>query len=176
MICLNIRPTWLALFVILVTSIRASTPSWPQFRGPNCSGIGVQANPPVLVSPTNGILWSIDVPWSPSSPSIWGERLFLATFDQGELQTRCYDLRDGKLLWTCGVKPEKLEAYHTTDNSPAAPTPATDGKRVVSYFGSFGLICFDLKGRELWRHPLSVAMSGGGFGTGTSPIIAGGLV
>jgi outer membrane protein assembly factor BamB len=102
--------------------------------------------------------------------------LFLATFDQGELQTRCYDLRDGKLLWTCGVKPEKLEAYHTTDNSPAAPTPATDGKRVVSYFGSFGLICFDLKGRELWRHPLSVAMSGGGFGTGTSPIIAGGLV
>src|SRR5258708_38001895 len=55
---------------------------------------------------------------------------------------------------------------------PAASTPATDGRRVVSYFGSFGLICHDFEGKELWRHPLHLAMSGGGFGTGTSPIIA----
>jgi outer membrane protein assembly factor BamB len=47
---------------------------------------------------------------------------------------------------------------------------------VVSYFGSFGLICYDFQGKELWRHPLPLAMSGGGFGTGTSPVIIGNLV
>jgi outer membrane protein assembly factor BamB len=47
---------------------------------------------------------------------------------------------------------------------------------VVSYFGSFGLICYDRKGTELWRHPLPVALSGGGYGTTASPLIAGNLV
>ena len=55
-------------------------------------------------------------------------------------------------------------------------TCATDGKVVVSYFGSFGLICHDLDGQELWRRTLPVALSGGAFGTGTSPIIAGSAV
>jgi outer membrane protein assembly factor BamB len=167
---------WLPCFLGVLTSAVASAASWPQFRGPDCSGVAVEATPPVVVSPTNRVLWSIDVPWSPSSPCIWGERLFLTTFDEGQLQTRCYNLRDGKLVWSSGIRPEKLEAFHTTENSPAAPTPATDGTRIVSYFGSFGLVCYDLKGKELWRRPLAVAISGGGFGTGTSPVIVGGLV
>jgi outer membrane protein assembly factor BamB len=47
---------------------------------------------------------------------------------------------------------------------------------VVSYFGSFGLVCYDHKGKELWRHPLPMALSLGGYGTATSPLIAGSLV
>ena len=35
--------------------------------------------------------------------------------------------------------------------SPAASTCATDGERVVSYFGSYGLSCFDLDGNRLLR-------------------------
>src|SRR6185295_8455421 len=66
--------------------------------------------------------------------------------------------------------------FHATEGSPAASTPATDGKRVVSYFGSCGLVCYDLKGKELWQHPLPVAQTAGGIGTGCSPLIAGGLV
>jgi outer membrane protein assembly factor BamB len=46
----------------------------------------------------------------------------------------------------------------------------------VSYFGSFGLVCYDLHGKELWRHPLSLALSLGGYGTGTSPLLAGNRV
>jgi len=154
----------------------ASTAIWPQFRGPNGSGVSTSAHPPVKIGPTNAVLWSVEVPWSPSSPCIWGERIFLTTFDRGELQTRCYNTEDGSVLWQKGVKPEKLEAYHKTENSPAAPTPATDGQHVVSYFGSFGLVCYGMLGAEIWRHPLPVALSGGGFGTGTSPIIAGKLI
>lgn len=102
--------------------------------------------------------------------------MFVTTYANYELQTRCYSAADGKLLWSKGVKPSRLEPYHITENSPAGPTPACDGKRVVSYFGSFGVVCYDFNGKELWRHPLEVALSGGGYGTGTSPIFAAGLV
>ena len=160
----------------LIPGAEVSVPSWPQFRGPNGSGVATHATPPVKIGPTNGVRWCIEVPWSPSSPCIWGERIFLTTFSEGQLQTRCYDRRTGTLLWSSGLKPERLEAFNPTENSPAAPTPATDGRHVVSYFGSFGLICHDADARELWRHRLPVALSGCGFGSGTSPIIEGQLV
>lgn len=116
------------------------------------------------------------MPWSPSSPCVWGDQIFLTTFHDGQLETRSHDRADGHLLWAKGIKPEKIETFHGTDGSPAASTPATDGRHVISYFGSFGLICHDVKGAELWRHPLPLAISGGSYGSGTSPIIAGGLV
>jgi outer membrane protein assembly factor BamB len=156
--------------------IHAAPSSWPAFRGPNSSGVSTDAKPPVKIGPTNLVVWKIQVPWSPSSPCIWDDRLFLTTFADGELQTRCYQRSDGKLAWTRGLKPEKLEMYHGTESSPAASTPATDGERVVTYFGSFGLLCYDLNGKELWRHPLPMALSLGGYGTATSPLISGNLV
>lgn len=157
----------------LVNPAAAEAPAWPQFRGPNSSGVAPDATPPVRISPSDGVLWKVAVPWSPSSPSVYGDRLFLATYHEGELQTRAYSCVDGRLLWTHGVQPERLEVFHRSDGSPAAATPANDDRRIVSYFGSFGLICYDLDGKELWRHPLPVALSGGGFGSGTSPVIAG---
>ena len=153
-----------------------STTGWPQFRGANGAGVAVDAHPPEKIGPRENVRWSVEVPFSPSSPCVWGERIFLTTFHDGELQTRCYGRGDGRLLWSRGIKPDGVEVFHRSDGSPAASTPATDGRRLVSYFGSFGLICHDLEGRELWRHPLSLALSGGQYGTGTSPVIFGNRV
>jgi len=165
------------LFAVAAASVaRGATPSWPAFRGPNSSGVSTEAKPPVKIGPTNSVLWKIPIPWSPSSPCLWGDQIFLTAFADGELQTRCYQRTDGKLAWSRGLKPDKLETYHRTESSPATSSPATDGERVVSYFGSFGLICYDRKGNELWRHELPVALSLGGYGTATSPLIAGNLV
>ena len=155
---------------------QAATPAWPGFRGPNSSGVPMDATPPLRIGPTNSVLWKVVVPWSPSSPCICGNQLFLTTFADNELQTRCYQCTDGKLAWSQGVKAQKLETFHRTESSPATPSPATDGERLVSYFGSFGLVCYDLKGNELWRHPLPLALSLGGYGTASSPLISGGLV
>lgn len=163
---------WSAVLVLVFGGGAASGADWPQFRGPNCSGVATDANPPVNITPTNA-LWSIDVPWSPSSPCVSGGMIFLTTISEGQLQTRCYAAETGRPVWTQSIKPEKLELFHNTEGSPAAATPAADGKHVVSYFGSFGLVGYDFKGKELWRHPLPVAMSGGSFGSGTSPIIVG---
>jgi outer membrane protein assembly factor BamB len=161
---------------IPLSAAEAASDNWPQFRGSNASGLAAGAKPPVKFGPAENVAWSIDVPWSPSSPAIWGERIFLTTFRHGELETRCHGRDDGKLSWARGVKAGEVEEFHRSDGSPAASTPATDGQHVVSYFGSFGLICFDVEGKELWRYPLPVALSGGKYGSGTSPIIIGNTV
>ena len=150
---------------------------WPAFRGPNSGGLAATARPPLEISPTNGVLWIADVPWSPSSPCIAGGRVFLTTFADGKLETRAYATQNGKLLWSRVAPAETLEQYHPTYGSPAAATPVSDGQRVVSYFGSCGLFCYDAaEGRELWRHPLPVAKTHGNFGSGTSPVLAGNRV
>ena len=149
----------------------SSAAYWPQFRGPNASGYSSTAVPPTAIEPAHGELWSADIPWSPSSPCVWGDWIFLTTFSDGALETRAHDRSTGSLLWSRKIKAAAFEPYHITDGSPAASTPATDGHRVVSYFGSFGLVCYGTDGEELWRHPLPLALSGGSYGSGTSPVI-----
>jgi outer membrane protein assembly factor BamB len=149
---------------------------WPQFRGPNSSGVADNQKPPIQIGPGTNQLWKVEVPSGLSSPCVWGDRIFLTAFEDGKLQTRCYSRRDGKLLWNRVTPADQLEEFHSTEGSPAASTPATDGKRVVSYFGSCGLVCYDLDGKEHWRHTLPVAQTAGAFGSGGSPAIVNGLV
>jgi len=149
---------------------------WPQFRGPNGSGVSENARPPARFGPGTNQLWKVALPEGVSSPVIWGDRIFVTAFDAGKLEVRCHARRDGRQHWKQVVPTLKLEDYHATEGSPAASSCATDGRRVVSYFGSFGLICHNFEGKELWRHPLPVAETAGGFGTGASPTLAGGLV
>jgi outer membrane protein assembly factor BamB len=157
-------------------ALAAATPSWPGYRGPNSAGTAADAQPPIKIGPKENVAWSVEVPPSPSSPTVWGDRLFLTTFNAGALETRAYATADGKLLWSRGVTPEKFEEYHLTEGSPAAGTAVTDGHVVASYFGSFGVIVHDLDGRELWRHRLPVAETAGNFGSGSSPLIHEGRV
>jgi outer membrane protein assembly factor BamB len=71
------------------------------------------------------------------------------------------------------VPAERIEKVHSV-SSPAAPTPATDGERIYVYFGSCGLLCYDFAGNQQWTVPLPIPNMG--FGSGTSPIVAGELV
>ena len=52
----------------------------------------------------------------------------------------------------------------------------TDGERIVSYFGSCGLFCYDLYGKQLWKYDLPTAVTFADFGTGVSPVLADGVV
>lgn len=167
------------VFAIALTAAGAAggaEGSWPQFRGPNASGVSASAKPPADFGPGTNQLWKTSVPSGASSPCVWGDWIFLTAFDNGKLQTLCYQRRDGQLLWKRDAPSDTIEDYNTSEGSPAASTTATDGQRVVSYFGSCGLVCYDTKGKELWQCPLPVAHTAGGYGTGCSPVILGGLV
>src|SRR5262249_51558171 len=125
------RQTRIALTLAFVSVLRVGTTAenWPQFRGPNCSGVAHDAKPPQKIGPSNSVLWRIDVPWSPSSPCVWRDRIFLTTFADNQLETVCYSRPNGQLLWARSIRPDRLEAFHPTDGSPAASTPATDGRK-----------------------------------------------
>lgn len=167
---------WSLLLLVRPAGADAAPSNWPQFRGVNACGVSLDAHPPEKFGPDENVLWRVAVPWSPSSPCVWADRIFLTTFNDGKLEVRCHARTDGTLRWSTGITPESIEDHHHLDGSPAASTPATDGRHVVSYFGSFGLICHDIDGKELWRRPLPLALSGGRFGTGTSPVIVGDTV
>jgi outer membrane protein assembly factor BamB len=66
-----------------------------------------------------------------------------------------------------------LESFHKV-GSPASATPACDGERVYAFFGSFGLLCYQLDGTELWRYPMGPFQDE--FGSGSSPLLVDGKV
>ena len=61
----------------------------------------------------------------------------------------CLDRQTGNIRWFCGGVVAPTSKMHS-DNSPATPTPVTDGERIFAYFGTPGLLCADTRGRRLW--------------------------
>jgi outer membrane protein assembly factor BamB len=147
---------------------------WPQFRGPNSSGIGT-GKPPVEFGPGRNVLWKVAVGPGLSSPIVWNGRIFLTEFDSAnkQLATLCIDQRTGKVLWRRAVAPQTLEKVHEI-SSPAGSTPVTDGERVYVYFGSYGLIAYDRDGKTLWERRFPNPENP--YGAVASPIVAGDLV
>src|SRR5437899_4536658 len=138
------RATWIILLVIVVlsSSPRAAENGadvwWPQFRGPNSSGLG-GGKPPVHFGPGQNVLWKTAMESGQSSPIVWGERVFLTEFDQTSqnLATLCIDRRTDKILWRRAVATIEIVTVYELI-SPAASTPATDGQRVYVHFGYYG--------------------------------------
>ncbi len=147
---------------------------WPQFRGPNSSGLG-EGRPPVHFGPDQNVLWKTAVGAGLSSPIVWEDRVFLTEVDQPnkQLSTLCIDRRTGKILWRRTVAPEQIEKVHEL-SSPAGATPATDGESVYVYFGSYGLVSYDLNGNLKWERRLPLPENP--YGAVSSPIVAGELL
>ena len=162
-------PSTAALLLSLTSSAGAG--EWNRFRGPEGAGLApAGARLPDVLDPAKNLRWSAALPPGNSSPCLTETRAFVTGVQDGALATVCIDRADGKVLWTRTVKAAALERTHEI-NSPASPTPASDGKSVVAYFGSFGLVAYDLAGSELWQRELAVPKNT--FGTAASPVIVG---
>jgi outer membrane protein assembly factor BamB len=62
----------------------AAAGNWPQWRGPDGSGISNEKNLPSEWSPTRNIKWKTPIDGrSHSSPIVWGNRVFLTTAVEG---------------------------------------------------------------------------------------------
>ncbi len=143
---------------------------WPQFRGPNASGVSQDTNLPVEFGPDRNVVWKTAVPPGHSSPSVAGDRIFLTAFENEKLFTIAFDRPTGRILWRREApRPRKQELQ--PNNSPTSATPATDGENAYVFFADFGLIAYGPDGNELWRMPLGPFNNP--FGHGASPILAG---
>lgn len=165
--------TFLILLGVLAGGAAEPDIQWPQFRGPGGLAVNDSAPIPAQFGPTTNVVWKISTPAGHSSPCIWGHRIFFTSFDSGKLETLCVHRDTGQILWRHTTATEKIQETHRI-GSPASSTPATDGTNVIVYFGSFGLLAYDMDGGMKWERPLPAPMVE--FGTGTSPILAGELV
>lgn len=165
----------LLLLMLAGKALFADQPHWPRFRGPGGSGVAI-ASPPAKFGLEQNVRWKMPLPPGHSSPCISKDLLFLTGFTEGKLKAFCIHHDRGTLLWERTIPAPQIEEFHPLVGSPAASTPCTDGERVYFYFASFGAICFDFTGQELWQRPLPLPVSETGFGSGTSPIVLGDLL
>ena len=143
------------LFVCIINQSNAD--DWPRFRGPNGSGVSLgQAALPDTIGPQQNLAWKIEIPAGVSSPVIFDDRIFLTAVEgKSTLLVLALNAKDGSKLWQAKVPVHKVEK---TDKKPkgrlATPSCTTDGRFVVSSFGSSGLVCHTVNGEEVWRRQM----------------------
>ncbi len=93
-------------------------------------------------------IWKVPMASGQSSPVIFDNQIYLTALREEKLLTIALDRETGAIVLEREAPYEKLEEHHRR-SSPAVASVATDGRRVVSFFGSFGLLCYDTDGREL---------------------------
>jgi outer membrane protein assembly factor BamB len=155
----------------LITDGREAKVYWNQFRGPNGQGVMEAESIPIHFSPESNVLWKTAIPAGHSSPVIWNNKIFFTGYEprnEKELITFCVDRKNGKILWRKVVQAQTDIKFHPMNN-PASSTPAVGERNVYVYFGTYGLICYDHEGNEVWQRKIDTPKSK--YGTATSPIL-----
>jgi len=164
--------TWLQAVVLALTvltwSERVRGANWPQFRGPTGLGFTEERNLPLTWGgPANeNVLWkSALIGEGHASPIVWDESVFVCTANWPanvaarekvipEEHLVCYQASDGKIRWDTVIAPGpwlRTDFRSGPGGGYAAPTPATDGRRVYCAFGSSVLAALDFQGKIVWR-------------------------
>ncbi|MBM3774210.1 MAG: pyrrolo-quinoline quinone [Acidobacteria bacterium] len=159
--------------MLMLLLLASSALEWPQFRGPNSSGLSPDTNLPSDFGPEKNVIWKTALPPGHSSPVLTRDRIFLTAVDGPKLVTISLDRATGKILWRREAPRPRVQKMHEA-NSAAAPSAATDGSNVYVFFGDFGLLSYGPDGNERWRIPLGPFNNPMGFGA--SPVLAGGLL
>lgn len=192
------------LLLPAVSALSQESSDWPSFRGPGGRGVASGFATATTWDATNAddesILWKVDVPGlGHSSPIVVGNKVFLATAiaaageaplkvgrggeptaadDNGEQSwvVLCYDKSTGSELWRKTCRTGTPQATRHAKATHANTTVAANAERVVAFFGSEGLFCFDHDGQLLWQRDLGViniSKYGIGWGYASSPAIHG---
>src|SRR6185503_17208606 len=147
------RAWWCRVICWLLCALTASVSAanWPGLRGPDGSGVAAEKNLPLHWSTNENVRWRAPLPdRGNSTPVVWGRRIFItqAIDTENRRTVMSSGRRDGKLLWESGVTWTEKETTHP-DNPPCTPSPVTDGRRIIAWFGSAGVYCYDFDRREL---------------------------
>ena len=115
-------------------------------------------------------LWRTPLAPGHSTPCVCGDSIFVTTFeaDKKELAVVALDRGSGAVRWKRIVPAESLERVHAS-GSPATATPACNGKQVFAFFGSYGLLCYDLAGNLIWEKRMGPFQDE--FGAASSPVL-----
>lgn len=175
--------------------------NWPNWRGPLVDGTAPKADPPVSWDEKTNIRWKVPLPGRGSAtPIVWGDQVFVVTAIKtdriaaaGELPkvnvnlekkttpptnyyrfvVLSFDRNTGKLRWQHQANEAVPHEGHHASHSYAAGSPTTDGQRLYVSFGSFGIYCYDLNGKQLWKRDLGRMSTRLGWGEAVTPVVHG---
>src|SRR6476646_3252629 len=146
------RPMRILVCLLLAPGLSAA--DWPQFRGPDGSGLCPSCGQmPTKFGPHENVVWKTELPAGKSSPVLMGDRIFLTGAEGDDLITMCLSRTTGQVQWRRFVRAARHEAQNTL-NHRAAPTAVADGKSVFVFFADFGLVSYDFAGKQRWQLPL----------------------
>jgi outer membrane protein assembly factor BamB len=145
--------TWLAL------AAAAAAEDWPNWRGPYFNGSSDETGLPARFSPKEHVRWAAALPGpSAATPIVWKDSVFVSSTDPAteQLVALCLSRTTGKLKWKQVAGSAYQPAGQGTaiqidaNSNYASPSPVTDGKRVIFFYGNGDLAAFDLNGKRLW--------------------------
>jgi outer membrane protein assembly factor BamB len=193
--------TLLLTVTVLTASAAISAENWPQWRGPNSQGVSAETQLPAEWAPDRNIAWKTELPSGMSSPSVWGDRIFVTAQVEGDpipgqvpesvrieqphpdsvagdrrhtLKVLALEAKSGKVLWEqVAYEGPVFDARHRRSTF-AGPTVATDGRMLFAYFGPEGLYAYDINGKPAWK--IVEKFHTLGLGTGASPVLFGDTV
>ncbi len=130
---------------------------WPWWRGPNRDGVAPAGQDlPTSWSDSKNVLWKVRIPGrGHSSPTVVGDRIFLATADERQQiqYVMAFDRLSGAELWKTPVSNGGLPQTHPK-NTHASCSVGCDGEHLFVAFHhhrKVTLACLDLQGKEVWK-------------------------
>ena len=166
---------------------------WPQWRGPQMSGVSATATPPTAWSESKNIRWKVEIPGRGSaSPIVWGDRVYVLTAvpvakdagdahaPRGGLPVRgvhrfallALDRKTGKVVWEQTAREaEPHEASHNDNGTWASSSALTDGEHIIAPFESQGIYAYDMNGKLVWQKDLGDKFMRNTFGEGSTPAL-----
>ena len=155
--------------LLLLTLIPLACASdWSRFRGPNGSGVNETSGLPAEFGPQQNVIWRTPLPPGHSSPILVGDRVFVTAYEGDKLLTFSLDRKTGRIQWRREAPRDRIVKVDAR-NSPASPSPVSDGKNVFVFFNDYGLVSYGLDGNERWRAPLGPFNNV--YGIGVSPVL-----
>lgn len=164
--------------------------AWSTFRGKDAHGIAEGYDLPEEWDLESGenVRWKTPIPGlAHSSPVIWGDSVFVTTavrqgadselsslygspgygadramYEEGDHSFRLYCLSadTGDVRWEREAHAGPPAIKRHIKSSHANPTPVCDATRVLAFFASEGLYCYDHDGELLWKRDLGRLDSG----------------
>lgn len=150
--------------------------NWPQWRGPDGTSLALPGNYPTRFSPSENVLWKVELPGVGSStPAVWEKRIFVTCGIDGEDGVIAYDWNGGE-LWRETLGPERPGKHK--NGSGSNPSPITDGKNLIVYFKSGTVASLTHEGALNWKTNLQEQFGEDTlwWDLGTSPVFAGGNI